>query len=64
VYKSRLGVFKTPETSEKAYITVSCKDTKKLCGKKIDGKAAGDYAWTYTGWLDYYHYITLCGQFF
>ncbi|KAN0087078.1 hypothetical protein V8E54_000766 [Elaphomyces granulatus] len=42
------------------YITVSCKDTKSLCGKMIDGKAVGSYAWTYNGWFANYHYITLC----
>lgn len=54
--------FKTSET--KAYITVSCTDTKNLCGKMIDGKAVGGYAWTYSGWVAYYHYITVCPVFF
>jgi hypothetical protein len=60
----RAWQFKTSSTSDKAYITVSCKDTKSLCGKMIDGKAVGGYAWTYNGWLAYYHYITLCPPFF
>ncbi|KAL9123607.1 MAG: hypothetical protein Q9217_006976, partial [Psora testacea] len=46
----RVWQFKTDTTSEKEYITVSCKDTKNLCGKMIDGKA--------------YYYITLCPAFF
>jgi hypothetical protein len=60
----RAWQFKTDKTSEKEYITVSCKDTKNLCGRKIDGKAVGGYAWTYSGWVYYYHYITLCPAFF
>ena len=48
-----------------SYITVSCKDTKKNCGRMIDGKAVGGYAWTSTGWFGYkYHYATLCPVFF
>ena len=60
----RVWQFKTPETSSKEYITVSCKDTKNICGKKIGGKGVGGYAWTYSGWFYYYHYITLCPPFF
>ena len=60
----RVSQFKTDSTSEKAYITTSCKDTKKLCDLKIDGKGVGGYAWTKDGWLAYYHYITLCPPFF
>jgi hypothetical protein len=47
-----------------SYITTSCKDTKTQCNIKIDGKAVGGYAWTYSGWFGYYHYITLCTTFF
>lgn len=60
----RAWQFKTSQTSEKQYITVSCKDTKGLCGRKIEGKAVGGYAWTYSGWASYYYYITLCPTFF
>ena len=63
----RVRDFKTGRTSNKAYITVNCKDTKKKCGTKIPGKpqkGVGGYAWTYTGWWGYYHYITLCPLFF
>jgi hypothetical protein len=60
----RAWQFKTPETSDKEYITVSCKDTKKQCNQMIAGKGVGGYAWTYSGWVYYYHYITLCPLFF
>ena len=60
----RAWQFKTGATSTAAYISISCQDTKSLCGKKIDGKAVGGYAWTYSGWVSYYHYITLCSTFF
>ena len=60
----RAWQFKTPSTSSKEYITTSCKDTKNLCNKSIGGKAVGGYAWTYSGWVYYYHYITLCPPFF
>lgn len=60
----RVSEFKTPKTSSKAYITVSCKDTKNICSKEIGGKSVGGYAWTYDGWFGYYHYITLCPPFF
>ena len=60
----RAWQFKTDKTSEKEYITVSCKDTDNICGQKIDGKAVGGYAWTYEGWLYNYYYITLCPTFF
>lgn len=42
----RAGQFKTDATSESEYITMSCKDTKNLCGLKIEGKSVGGYAWT------------------
>lgn len=60
----RVSQFKTSQTSEKAYITVSCNDTKKLCPKTIGGKGVGGYAWTYPGWFGYYYYITVCPVFF
>ena len=60
----RAWQFKTSSTSEKEYITTSCKDTKNLCGRTIEGKGVGGYAWTYSGWFYYYHYITLCPTFF
>ena len=60
----RASQFKTSATSTKEYITVSCKDTKGFCGKKIGGKGVGGYAWTYSGWTAYYNYITLCPPFF
>ncbi|KAL9619882.1 MAG: hypothetical protein Q9160_005529 [Pyrenula sp. 1 TL-2023] len=60
----RAAEFKTDKTSAKEYITISCKDTKDLCDKVIDGKAVGGYAWTYSGYLYYYYYITLCPTFF
>ena len=60
----RAWQFKTSKTSDSAYITTSCTDTKNWCGKMIDGKAVGGYAWTYNGWWAYYTYITLCPTFF
>ena len=60
----RAWQFKTGSTSAKEYITTSCKDTKGLCGRTIEGKSVGGYAWTYNGWFAYYHYITLCPTFF
>lgn len=63
----RVADFKTGKTSNKAYITVSCNDKDKLCPTKIPGKpqkGVGGYAWTYSGWFGYYHYITLCPTFF
>lgn len=60
----RVPQFKTGSTSNSAYITTSCKDTKNLCKLKINGKAVAGYAWTYNGWWAYYHYITLCPPFF
>ena len=60
----RAWQFKTDSTSDSAYITTSCKDTKNLCNLQIDGKGVGGYAWTYDGWWAYYHYITLCPPFF
>jgi hypothetical protein len=42
----RAWQWKTPATASKMYITMSCKDTKKLCNEKIDGKSVGGYAWT------------------
>jgi hypothetical protein len=59
----RVANFKTSETSGRQYITVSCKDTKNLCNKKIDNKAVGGYAWT-KRWVFDYYYITLCPVFF
>ena len=57
--------FKTPSTSDKTYITISCKDIKNYCGKKSeDSKTIGDYGWIDNGWWGYYHYITLCPSFF
>ena len=44
----RASSFKTADNNE--YITVSCTDSKNWCGKKIDGKAVGGYAWSYHGW--------------
>ena len=38
----RAWQLKTDKTSGKAYITTSCKDTKKWYGKMIDGKAVGN----------------------
>lgn len=59
----RIGKWKTSEQSE--YITVSCTDTKKQCGRRVgDNKSVGGYAWTYSGWRAYYYYITLCPPFF
>ena len=63
----RVADFKSGRTSKKAYITVSCNDKDKLCPTKIPGspqKGVGGYAWTYSGWWGYYHYITLCPTFF
>jgi hypothetical protein len=60
----RVFEFMTSPKSSGVYITMSCKDTKNYCGKKIDNKAVGGYAWTYSGWFGYYHYITLCPTFF
>jgi len=60
----RAWQFKTSQTSGNDYITVSYKDTKNYCNKIINGKAVGGYAWTYSGWLFYYHYITLWSAFF
>jgi hypothetical protein len=60
----RAAAFKgTPGSSES--ITVSCKDEKMNCGKVIDRKAVGGYAWSkhYFGW-GWYHYITLCPAYF
>lgn len=37
----RASQFKTSETSEKEYITVSCKDTKNLGGRRVEGKGRG-----------------------
>jgi hypothetical protein len=59
----RASDFKKPTTSDKTYITVSCKDTKNKCGTKIGGKFVGGYGWTDSGWFGYYHYITLCSSF-
>ncbi|KAL9098006.1 MAG: hypothetical protein Q9163_006243 [Psora crenata] len=39
----RAWQFKTDKTSEKEYITVSCKDTKNLCGQTINGKACPSF---------------------
>ncbi len=55
---------KTSQTSDKTYITVSYKNAKSVCDQTIEIKAVGGYAWTYNGWLAYYHYITLCPTFF
>ncbi|GIZ39830.1 hypothetical protein CKM354_000319700 [Cercospora kikuchii] len=60
----RIYEFKTRATSESTYITMSCKDTRNECHKIIENKAVGGYAWTYSGWFGYYHYITLCPTFF
>lgn len=60
----RVWQFKTSKTSKKAYITVSCKDTKGYCGRTVEGKGVGGYAWTYSGYTGYYQYITLCPVFF
>jgi hypothetical protein len=60
----RAWQFKTGQTSSKEYITVSCKDTKAQCGRTVQGKAVGGYAWTYNGYFGYYHYITFCPTFF
>ncbi|KAJ5577638.1 uncharacterized protein N7459_006602 [Penicillium hispanicum] len=59
----RVSEFKSGKTSEKAYITMSCKDTKDLCKQRHQGTVGG-YAWTYNGWFGYYHYITFCPPFF
>lgn len=59
----RISEFKSGKTSEKAYITMSCKDTKNLCNERGQGTVGG-YAWTYNGWFGYYHYITFCPPFF
>jgi len=55
---------KTSQTSDKMYITVSYKNINSICYQTIESKAVGGYAWTYNGWLAYYHYITLCPTFF
>ncbi|OHE90779.1 hypothetical protein CORC01_13919 [Colletotrichum orchidophilum] len=50
---------------QKFDIILSCKDTQNKCGRQIDGKSVGGYAWTqawYFGWK-YYH-ITLCPIYF
>ncbi|KAF4304349.1 hypothetical protein GTA08_BOTSDO08340 [Botryosphaeria dothidea] len=56
--------FKDFKKDKKFDIITSCKDTKGWCGKEIDGKGVGGYAWTYHGWTGWYHYITLCPNFF
>lgn len=60
----RVSQFKKYKPGKNEYVTVSCEDTQNLCGKMMNGKAVGGYAWTYSGWLYYYHYITVCPAFF
>ncbi|KAH0172234.1 hypothetical protein KCU67_g1814, partial [Aureobasidium melanogenum] len=60
----RVAEFKTSKTSSKAYITMSCKDPKNWCGNRISDGSIGGYAWTYKGWLAWYHYIAFCPPFF
>ncbi|KAK0703399.1 hypothetical protein B0T26DRAFT_496936 [Lasiosphaeria miniovina] len=43
---------------------MSCKDTKNRCGRTIDGKDVGGYAWTVNGWFWNAYYITLCPVWF
>jgi hypothetical protein len=45
-------------------IIVSCKDVKNWCRIQKDGKVIGGYAWTYSGYFSYYHYIVMCDPFF
>jgi len=58
----RAAEFKTPSTSEKTYITVSCQDTKNYCKKKagLGSKVIGGYGWSHHGLFGWYHYITVC----
>lgn len=58
----RAGKWKLSDQSE--YITVSCTDTQNRCNEDHGDLAVGGYAWTYSGWLYYYHHITLCKPFF
>lgn len=60
----RVAEFKTSRTSSKAYVTLSCKDPKNWCHKRMDDKSIGGYAWTVEGWLAWYHYIAFCPPFF
>lgn len=46
------------------YITISCKDTKNFCGREMDAKKVGGYAWTLDSVLGWYHYITFCPLYF
>ena len=60
----RVSEFKSSTTSSKTYITLSCADPKKICGKVYQGNAIGGYTETVNGWFGYYHYITFCPPFF
>ncbi|KAH7080719.1 hypothetical protein FB567DRAFT_448489 [Paraphoma chrysanthemicola] len=59
-----VALWKTFSTKKTFDIIVSCKDTKNLCPVQKDGKSVGGYAFTYSGWLGYYYYITMCAPFF
>lgn len=60
----RVYEFKTSKTSTREYITISCNDPEKMCGKSSQRKAVGGYAKTVSDWSGHYHFISLCQPFF